>query len=235
MHCRVRATQECKNLENLNENTKTVMYQYIFENYGWLSDLFIQKKPIHFKPIEFGYDVIEKLSGNGHKTGIELTKHRGQFLREFLENGNTYKFLGTSNGISAVNVVAGGEGVVGPYAGGWQTNAMKNRLGMLLPDTLHVAPEEASTCANEINQHLFQADCVQYAQCKNNVNYQDIALLADMEQGWNTPEKIRMSVKLAIQNGINVIHIEDQGEKKRCGHLGDKELNTIDDYCMLLR
>jgi malate synthase len=226
---------ECKNLENLNENTKTVMYQYIFENYGWLSDLFIQKKPIHFKPIKFGNDIIHKLSGSGHKTGIELTKHRGQFLREFLENGNTYKFLGTSNGISAVNVVAGGDGVVGPYAGGWQTNAMKNRLGMLLPDTLHVAPEEASTCANEINQHLFQADCVQHAQGKDNVNYQDIALLADMEQGWNTPEKIRMSVKLAIQNGINVIHIEDQGEKKRCGHLGDKELNTIDDYCMLLR
>ena len=50
-------------------------------------------------------------------------------------------FLGTSNGVSAVNVVAGGGGVVGPYAGGWQHNAMKNRLKMCLPDTLHVSPE----------------------------------------------------------------------------------------------
>ena len=56
-----------------------------------------------------------------------------------------------------------------------------------------------------------------------------------MEQGWNTPEKTRISVKKAIQNGINVIHIEDQGEKKRCGHLGDKELNTYDDYALILR
>ena len=30
-------------------------------------------------------------------------------------------------------------------------------------------------------------------------------LLEDMEQGWNTPEKIRISVKRAIENGINVI------------------------------
>ena len=44
-----------------------------------------------------------------------------------------------------------------------------------------------------------------------------------------SPEKTRISVIKAIQNGINVIHIEDQGEKKRCGHLGDKELNIYDD------
>ena len=36
-----------------------------------------------------------------------------------------------------------------------------------------------------------------------NVNYYDIALLADMEQGWNTPEKIRISVKKAIENSIS--------------------------------
>ena len=79
-----------------------------------------------------------------------------EFLNRFLyEEGNdSYKFLGTSNGISGVNVVAGGKGRVGPYAGGWQSNAMKNRLGMLLPDTLHVSPEEVANCAEEINHHL---------------------------------------------------------------------------------
>ena len=56
-----------------------------------------------------------------------------------------------------------------------------------------------------------------------------------MEQGWDTPEKTRISVKKAIENGINVIHIEDQGPKKRCGHLGDKELNTYDDYAVIMK
>jgi len=32
-----------------------------------------------------------------------------------------------------------------------------------------------------------------------------------------------------------VIHIEDQGDKKRCGHLGDKELNSYEDYSVIMR
>jgi isocitrate lyase len=136
--------------------------------------------------------------------------------------------------------VAGGKGVVGPYAGGWQHNAMKNRLNMCLPDTLHVSPEESANCAAEINNHLHRADAVQNIQKIDNpdlntVNYYDMAMLCDLEQGWCTPEKTRIATLLAIQNGINVIHIEDQGEKKRCGHLGDKELNTYDDYALIMR
>ena len=45
---------------------------------------------------------------------------------------------------------------------------MKNRLGMLLPDTLHVSPEEAANCAEEINNHLERADHVQHIQQLNN-------------------------------------------------------------------
>ena len=111
---------------------------------------------------------------------------------------------------------------------------------MCLPDTLHVSPEESANCALEINNHLHRADAVQHIQKINNpdmktVDYYDMALLCDLEQGWCTPEKVRIGVLLAIQNGINVIHIEDQGEKKRCGHLGDKELNNYDDYAIIMR
>ncbi len=225
-------------LPTLHRNTLSIFSSYLQNE----SHLFLTNvhEPQSIEPtrqtISFPKEKIRALLGaHGHKTGIELTTIRGKYLNKYLAEGKTYKFLGTSNGISAVNVVAGGNGVVGPYAGGWQTNAMKNRLGMLLPDTLHVSPEEAAVCAQEMNHHLHQADCVQHLQGKKAIDYHKMALLADMEQGWNTPEKIRMSVKLAIQNGINVIHIEDQGEKKRCGHLGDKELNTIEDYCVILR
>ena len=239
-------TNEVKYASDKFSIAKKVMLDYIYNDYHFLPQVankYLQNIN-YFEGIQFGNDVLNKLRGpNSHLTGIELTKHRGKYLnRFFIKNNNrAYKFLGTSNGISAVNVVAGGKGVVGPYAGGWQTNAMKNRLGMLLPDTLHVSPEESANCAEEINNHLYKADCIQHVQkinnpeFKGNNNYYDIALLADMEQGWNTPEKTRISVKKAIENGINVIHIEDQGEKKRCGHLGDKELNTYEDYALILR
>jgi isocitrate lyase len=169
------------------------------------------------------------------KSGVELTKQRGAFLKKYLEENSSYGFLGTSNGVSAVNVVAGGGGRVGPYAGGWQSNAMKNRLNMCLPDTLHVAPEDCAECANEVNEHLYRAHLVQAEQELNNVNYENLAFLADLEQGWNTPEKTRIAVRRCVEAGVNVIHIEDQGDKKRCGHLGDKELNSYNDYAVIMR
>jgi isocitrate lyase len=185
------------------------------------------------------------LLGGSHKylSGVELTKHRGDFLNRFLydDHNDAYKFLGTSNGVSAVNVVAGGKGKVGPYSGGWQANAMKNRLNMNLPDTLHVSVEDVSVCAEEFNYHLEKADQVQHINKANNpdfpdcVNYYDVAVLADLEQGWSIPEKTRIAVKKAIQSGVNVIHIEDQGVAKRCGHLGDKELATYEDYAVIMR
>jgi len=184
-----------------------------------------------FDPIKFPKDnIIDK-----PKTGVELTKYRGNFLNNYLRNNNSYGFLGTSNGVSAVNVVAGGSGRVGPYAGGWQSNAMKNRLNMCLPDTLHVSVEDCAQCAHEVNEHLYRAHLVQSEQGLNNINYEDIAFLADLEQGWNTPEKTRIAVRRCVEAGVNVIHIEDQGDKKRCGHLGDKELNSYNDYALIMR
>ena len=227
------------------EKAKDILLSYIFNSFKFLPDVASKYLDSNnkFKSITWDDEQTKPLEGSkGYLFGPELTKHRGEYLNKFLyeENNTAYKFLGTSNGISAVNVVSGGNGVVGPYAGGWQTNAMKNRLNMLLPDTLHVVPEEAAKCAEEINNHLHRADAVQHIQKLENPqmktnNYYDLALLADLEQGWNTPEKTRIAVIKSIQHGINVIHIEDQGEKKRCGHLGDKELNTYEDYALILR
>ena len=221
------------------DQAELILNDYVFGDAEFLNDV-VEKHLRHkdgFTGISFEDDILHKLAGSKRNlTGVELTKYRGEFLNNhlFTENHPAYKFLGTSNGVSAVNVVAGGAGFVGPYAGGWQTNAMKNRLGMLLPDTLHVSPEEAANCAEEINNHLERADQVQHIQQLNNpdgfegdIKYYDIALLADMEQGWNTPEKTRISVKKAIQNGINVIHIEDQGEKNVVGILETKSLTRM--------
>ena len=225
---------------------KKLLHQYVLGEYQFLYEVANKQLSYDnsFEGIVFEQDTLDRLGGSyKNLRGVELTKHRGEFLNRYLyEEGNdSYKFLGTSNGVSAVNVVSGGKGGVGPYAGGWQSNAMKNRLGMCLPDTLHVSPEEVANCAEEINNHLERADHVQHIQKLDNhefpdiVNYYDTALLADLEQGWSIPEKTRISTKKAIENGINVIHIEDQGVAKRCGHLGDKELATYDDYSVIMR
>ena len=245
-------------LEKLKQNSE-VSYakqhlntaKFILEDYVNSNDVFLQDVACKFLRYSkqfnghlFDQSTLDLLGGSQkYLTGVELTKHRGEFLNKYLyeENNDAYKFLGTSNGVSAVNVVAGGKGNVGPYSGGWQANAMKNRLSMNLPDTLHVAVEDVSSCAEEINYHLEKADQVQHINKSNDpnfndcVNYYDLALLADLEQGWSIPEKTRIAVKKAIQNGVNVIHIEDQGVAKRCGHLGDKELATYEDYAVIMR
>lgn len=234
------------NYANRNfELSKQIIKEYVYNDHRFLPDVANKYLNIDngFKGIRWSNDVYNKISGSkGYLSGVELTKYRGEYLNKFLyeDNQPAYKFLGTTNGVSAVNVVAGGNGKVGPYAGGWQHNAMGNRLNMCLPDTLHVAPEESANCAMQINNHLHRADAVQHILKTDNpsmktVEYYDMAMLCDLEQGWNTPEKTRIATLLAIQNGINVIHIEDQGEKKRCGHLGDKELNSYDDYAIILR
>jgi len=221
---------------------QNLLHQYVLGDYEFFPDIgysFLKHKN-GFSGQEFDKQTLETLVGSKpFMTGVELTKHRGNFLNNhlFTQNNSSYKFLGTTNGVSAVNVVAGGKGMVGPYIGGWQINAMKNRLQMLLPDTLHVAPEEPGNCAIEINNHLLRADRIQHltSETKDDVEYYDVALLADLEQGWSTPEKTRIAVKHALMNGINVIHIEDQGPKKRCGHLGDKELDTYENYAIIMR
>ena len=169
------------------ELAKNILHEYVVsKEHKFLPDVANKYLNINngFKGIKWDKNTYDKISGSrGYVSGLELTKIRGEYLNKFLyeDNNSAYKFLGTSNGVSAVNVVAGGKGIVGPYAGGWQHNAMKNRLNMCLPDTLHVSPEESANCAVEINNHLHRADAVQHIQKINNpdmktVDYYDMAL-----------------------------------------------------------
>ncbi|RYH05451.1 hypothetical protein EON65_44650 [archaeon] len=66
-------------------------------------------------------------------------------------------------------------------------------------------------------------------------NWLAVPQLVDLEQGWRSVHHTRLAVDSALDNGINFVHIEDQGYHKRCGHLGDKELAPFDSYCQILR
>jgi malate synthase A len=233
--------------DNKMTSAKEILKNYVLD----LESKFLVEKAdeyLHlrhnFQGIRISQPELNRLSGTRSLSGLDLTKHRGDYLNDFMFNSTEehpyYQFLGTTTGISAVNVVAGGQGKIGPYVGGWQINAMSNRLEDTLPDTLHVAPEEPGNSAVELNNHLESADKIQWLNQLNgnqtkNVDYYDLAMLADLEQGWSNPEKVRQSVKNSIRNGINLIHIEDQGIYKRCGHLGDKELAPLHEYKMILK
>ena len=87
--------------------------------------------------IKFDANLVRSLLGSRPelRTGVDLFRHRGRFLNRLVESGDTcYKYMGCASGLAAGSVIHGGEGLVGPYCGGWQLNAMG--LEESRPDTL---------------------------------------------------------------------------------------------------
>jgi methylisocitrate lyase len=56
-------------------------------------------------------------------------------------------------------------------------------------------------------------------------NITDLPVLADIDTGWDIPKTIRSM----INAGAAAVHIEDQVEAKRCGHLSGKTLVSKDE------
>lgn len=59
-----------------------------------------------------------------------------------------------------------------------------------------------------------------------------LPVLVDVDTGWQDPQK---TVETLIQNGIAGMHIEDQTEDKRCGHLDGKSVVSVEEMCARLR
>lgn len=167
-------------------------------------------------------------------------------------------FIGTPNGHSAKNVVEGGLGFTWPYIGGWELNARGLHLGQPMPDTLSVNFHEQGDLAVIINRFLEVADRVQCLEvidalkkidklpaaeqeaaklklAQRNVDYLTQPMLADLEQGWGDPKKIFLAVVRCLQNGVNIMHIEDQYSLKRCGHLGGKGLDDLHSWLVIFK
>ena len=49
-----------------------------------------------------------------------------------------------------------------------------------------------------------------------------LPLLVDIDTGWGSPQMITKTVKSMIHAGAAAVHLEDQVESKRCGHLPGK-------------
>jgi hypothetical protein len=167
-------------------------------------------------------------------------------------------FIGTPNGHSARNVVEGGLGETWPYVGGWELNARGLNLGQPMPDTLSVGFHEQGELAQVINRFLEVADRVQELEVRDQlekvarlpvekrasareqimnekIDYLSSPMLADLEQGWGDPKKVFVSVIRCLQNGVNLMHIEDQYSLKRCGHLGGKGLDDVNGWKIIFK
>ncbi len=62
-----------------------------------------------------------------------------------------------------------------------------------------------------------------------------VPLIADADTGYGGPLMIRRTVEAYIKAGVASLHLEDQVQTKRCGHLGSKELVDEDTFVSRIR
>lgn len=58
----------------------------------------------------------------------------------------------------------------------------------------------------------------------------DVPLLADADTGYGAPINVVRTVREYEDAGVAAIQLEDQAFPKKCGHLPDKELVSVDDF-----
>jgi 2-methylisocitrate lyase-like PEP mutase family enzyme len=91
----------------------------------------------------------------------------------------------------------------------------------------------AGTCASKLGQpDLGMAslnDMREHAEMIANLDA-SVPLIADADTGYGGPNMIARTVAQYHRSGIAGLHIEDQIQTKRCGHLGGKEVVDTDTF-----
>ncbi|KIX95573.1 uncharacterized protein Z520_08693 [Fonsecaea multimorphosa CBS 102226] len=91
----------------------------------------------------------------------------------------------------------------------------------------------AGTCASKLGQpDLGLAtlnDMREHAEMIANLN-PSVPLIADADTGYGGPNNIARTVEQYHRSGVAALHIEDQIQTKRCGHLAGKEVVSIDTF-----
>lgn len=63
----------------------------------------------------------------------------------------------------------------------------------------------------------------------------DVPVIADADNGYGNELNVFRTIREYEKAGVAGVHIEDQAFPKRCGHLDDKELISLDDYLAKIR
>jgi methylisocitrate lyase len=129
-------------------------------------------------------------------------------LRQRLASGELVRMPGAFNPLCARLIQD--KGFEGVYVSG---AVMSADLGL---------PDIGLTTVTEVSQRAAQIARVT-----------DLPVLADADTGWGEPMNVARTVQLMEDAGIAGIHIEDQVNPKRCGHLDGKEV--VDDATAVKR
>jgi len=63
----------------------------------------------------------------------------------------------------------------------------------------------------------------------------DLPVISDADNGYGNELNVFRTIRAFEKAGVAGVHIEDQVFPKRCGHLDDKELVSLDDYLAKIR
>ena len=63
----------------------------------------------------------------------------------------------------------------------------------------------------------------------------DVPVISDADNGYGNEINVYRTIQAFEKAGVAGVHIEDQVFPKRCGHLEDKELISLDDYAAKIR
>ena len=63
----------------------------------------------------------------------------------------------------------------------------------------------------------------------------DVPVISDADNGYGNELNVYRTIREFEKAGVAGVHLEDQAFPKRCGHLDDKELISLDDYLAKIR
>lgn len=108
-----------------------------------------------------------------------------------------------------------------------QTNS-RDTFQLTTTDTLQTG---AGTCASKLGQpdlgFASLNDMREHAEMIANLN-PNIPLIADADTGYGGPNMVARTVAQYHRSGVAALHIEDQIQMKRCGHLHGKEVVPVE-------
>ena len=134
----------------------------------------------------------------------------GRRLREMMASGNLVVAPGAYDGLTALLIRQADFGCVYMTGGGTSCSLGSPDYGLL-------------TMTEMVQNSGRIVDAV------------DVPVIADADNGYGNELNVFRTIREYEKAGVAGVHIEDQAFPKRCGHLDDKELISLDDYLAKIR
>lgn len=130
-----------------------------------------------------------------------------QYWKQALETETPLQILGVPNAYTALMAKKAGFQAV--YIS-----------GAAVANFLHGIPDIGLTTLEQVSSEVKRVRSVV-----------DLSILVDCDTGWDNPE---YTAKIMQESGASAIHIEDQVDKKKCGHLEGKQLVSKEEMVVRL-